>query len=131
MQFHNKDPRGWHEFAERLAQHSAKGSANTLRGVQARRPSLYDLVEPMTTIRVPTLIVAGDEDEACLQPGMLMKRTIATAGLAVLPKTGHLVNLEDPALFNRMLREFLLAAELGRWPVRDPRTVGGNRHGVR
>lgn len=131
VQFQNKDPRGWHEFAERLAQHSAKGSANTLLGVQARRPSLYDLVEPMTKIRVPTLIVAGDEDEACLQPGILMKRTIATAGLAVLPKTGHLVNLEDPALFNRMLREFLLAAELGRWPVRDPRSVGGDGHGVR
>ena len=131
VQFQNKDPRGWHEFAERLAQHSAKGSANTLRGVQARRPSLYDLVEPMTKIRVPTLIVAGDEDEACLQPGILMKRTIATAGLAVLPKTGHLVNLEDPALFNRMLREFLLAAELGRWPVRDPRSMGGDGHGVR
>jgi len=131
VQFQNKDPRGWREFAERLAHHSAKGSANTLRGVQARRPSLYDLVEPMAKIRVPTLIVAGDEDEACLQPGILMKHTIATAGLVVLPKTGHLVNLEDPTLFNRILGEFLLAAELGRWPARDPRSVGGDGHGVR
>lgn len=131
VQFQNKDPRGWREFAERLAQHSAKGSANTLRGVQARRPSLYDLVEPMAKIRVPTLIVAGDEDEACLQPGVLMKHAIATAGLVVLPKTGHLVNLEDPALFNRILHEFLLAAEFGRWPARDPRSIGGDGHGVR
>ena len=130
VQYQNKDPRGWREFAERLAQHSAKGAANTLRGVQARRPSLYDLVEPMARIRVPTLIVAGDEDEACLQPGILMKHAIVTAGLIVLPKTGHLVNLEDPALFNRILREFLLAVELGRWPARDPRSLGSDAHGV-
>jgi len=131
VQLQNKDPRGWREFAERLAEHSPKGSANTLRGVQARRPSLYDLVERMAQITVPVLIVTGDEDEACLQPGILMKHTIATSGLVVLPKTGHLVNLEEPALFNRTLREFLLAAELGRWPARDPRSLGGDAHGVR
>jgi pimeloyl-ACP methyl ester carboxylesterase len=127
-QFRIKDPRGWREFAERLAAHSPKGSANTLRGVQARRPSLYDLVDRMTKIMAPTLIVAGDEDEACIQPGILMKRTIATSGLVVLPKTGHLVNLEDPALFNRLLEDFLLAVETGRWPPRDPRQLtGGGR----
>ncbi|HZT51043.1 MAG TPA: alpha/beta fold hydrolase [Stellaceae bacterium] len=131
VQFQNKDPRGWREFAERLAEHSAVGSANTLRGVQARRPSLYDLVDRMAQIRVPTLIVTGDEDEACLQPGLLLKRIIATSGLAVLPKTGHLVNLEDPALFNRTLGEFLFAVELGRWPARDPRSLRGDGHGAR
>ncbi|MGH6968353.1 MAG: alpha/beta fold hydrolase [Stellaceae bacterium] len=131
VQLRNKDPHGWREFAERLAQHSSKGAANTLRGVQARRPSLYNLVENMSKIAVPTLIVAGDEDEACLQPGILLKRTITTSGLVVLPKTGHLVNLEDPALFNRIVGDFLLAAELGSWPARDPRSLGGDGHGVR
>lgn len=95
------------------------------------RPSLYDLAELMMKIGVPTPIVAGDEDEACLRPGMLIKCAIATAGLAVLPKAGHLVNLEDPAPFNRLLHEFLLAAELGRWPARDPRSLGGEGYGVR
>ncbi|MDE2228320.1 MAG: alpha/beta fold hydrolase [Alphaproteobacteria bacterium] len=131
VQLQNKDPRAWREFSDRLAAHSAKGSANTLRGVQARRPSLYDLVERMTKITAPTLIVAGDEDEACLQPGILMKRAIATSGLVILPKTGHLVNLEDPALFNRTLADFLLAVELGRWPARDSRSLGGDAHGTR
>lgn len=131
VQLQNKDPRGWREFAERLATHSPKGSANTLRGVQARRPSLYDLVDRMVKIAAPTLIVAGDEDEACLQPGILMKRAIATSGLVILPKTGHLVNLEDPALFNRILEDFLLAVEVGRWPPRDPRSLGGSAHGGR
>jgi pimeloyl-ACP methyl ester carboxylesterase len=126
IQLQIKDPRGWRKFADRLAEHSAKGSANTLRGVQARRPSLYDLVERMAKITAPTLIVAGDEDEACIQPGLLMKRTIAASGLVVLPKTGHLVNLEDPATFNRILEDFLFAVEVGHWPARDPRSLGSH-----
>lgn len=124
IQLQIKDPRGWREFADRLAEHSPKGSANTLRGVQVRRASLYDLVDRMAKIAAPTLIVAGDEDEPCIQPGILMKRVIAASGLVILPKTGHLVNLEDPALFNRLLEDFLLAVEVGRWPARDPRLLG-------
>src|SRR5215470_5858198 len=41
VQFQNKDPRGWREFANELAQHSARGAALTMRGVQRRRPSLF------------------------------------------------------------------------------------------
>jgi len=123
VQLLNKDPRGWREFAEHLASHSAVGSANTLRGVQMRRPSLYTLTEEMRRLTVPTLIVTGDEDEACLEPGLLMKRNISTAGLVVLPKSGHLVNLEDPDLFNRTLLEFFHAVEHGSWKPRDPRSI--------
>ena len=101
-----KDPRAFDEFIRRFASHSAKGSANTMLGYQARRPSLYDLTEEMKRIPAPVLIVNGDEDEACLEPGLLMKRTIPDAGLVVLPKTGHVMNLEDPALFNETLERF-------------------------
>jgi len=131
LQLQNKNPRGWQVFADRLAKHSAKGSANTLRGVQASRPSLYDLADDMKKITAPTLIVAGDEDEPCLEPGLLMKRSIPASGLVVLPKTGHILNLEDSELFNRILRDFLLAVELGRWGLRDPRSIGGGIHGMR
>src|SRR5438046_2667264 len=50
VQFQNKDPRGWKEFADQLAEHSTQGSARTMRGVQARRPSLFDLIDQMKTI---------------------------------------------------------------------------------
>src|SRR5689334_4845750 len=59
VQFQNKDPRGWQEFADQLATHSTDGAALTMLGVQARRPSLFDLVEQMKTITVPTLIMTG------------------------------------------------------------------------
>ena len=123
VQHQNKDPRGFREFAQMLAGHSATGSAMTLRGVQKRRPSLYDLADEMRKITAPTLIMTGDEDWPCLEPGLMMKRTIATAGLVVMPNCGHAINLEEPDTFNGHLDAFFHAVELGKWPTRDPRAM--------
>ena len=115
LQLQAKDPRGFAEFVRCFSEHSALGSANTMLGYQARRPSLYDLTAEMARISAPLLIVAGDEDDATLEPGLLMKRTIPTAALAVLPNSGHMTNLEDPAGFNRLLEDFFHQVESGRW----------------
>ncbi len=88
-------------------------------------------VAEIKRITLPVLIVAGDEDEACIEPGLLLKRNIPAAGLVLLPKTGHVVNLEEPETFNRMLLEFLHAAEAGRWGRRDPRSLAPGIHGMR
>ena len=69
----------------------------------------------MAGVTAPTLVVAGDEDDATLEPGLLMKRTIPHAGLVVLPRSGHALNLEDPALFNRIVEDFFHQVESGRW----------------
>ena len=69
VQYQNKDPRGWREFNDQFAEHSTEGSALTIRGMQKRRPSLYDLIDKMKTITAPTLIMTGDEDWPCLEPG--------------------------------------------------------------
>lgn len=121
VQFQNKDPRGWQAFAERLATHSDIGASNTMRGVQARRPSFYDLEEELKRMDVPTLVVVGDEDDHCLQPGIFLKKTIPACGLSVFPKTGHTLNLEEPAAFNALLAEFIAQVEAGAWLKRDPR----------
>lgn len=94
-----------------------------MRGVQARRPSFWDLEDDLKKLAVPTLIMVGDEDDHCLQPGIFLKKTIPASGLAVLPKTGHTLNLEEPALFNALLAEFIAQVEAGRWLPRDPRAV--------
>jgi pimeloyl-ACP methyl ester carboxylesterase len=123
VQFQNKDPRGWAEFAQQLAEHSPKGQALTMRGVQMRRPSLYELVEDMKRISVPALIVTGDEDDPCLEPALLMKRNIPNSGLVVLPRAGHTINIEDPEPFNRALFEFFALVDEGRAAPRDPRSL--------
>jgi pimeloyl-ACP methyl ester carboxylesterase len=129
VQFQNKDPCGFAEYIEQLAGHSPLGSINTLLGVQARRPSLYDLTAEMARIEVPTLIMAGDEEEPCLEVCLLMKRAIRSAGLAILPVSGHGINLEEPELFNNLLEDFLHRAETGRWPIRDKRSTLSSIYG--
>ena len=131
VQFRNKDPRGWEEFAGMLAEHSAAGSAHTQQGVQKKRPSLFDLADRMKKLTVPTLIVTGDEDWPCLVPSVFMKRTIPSAGLLVVPNSGHTVNLEEPAAFNTALADFFAQVDAGRWPMRDPRAVSESITGVK
>lgn len=126
VQFEDKDPRGWREFAEQLATHSAIGAALTLLGVQGHRPSVYALEAQMRQLRVPTLIVTGDEDEPCLEPGVFMKRAIPSAGLVVMPKSGHTINIEEPDAFNRIVSDFLTAVEAGKWGQRNPASLSAS-----
>jgi pimeloyl-ACP methyl ester carboxylesterase len=123
VQFIDKDPLGWQEFQQQLAGGSAKGHALTLRGVQMTRPSVFELESRLERLDVPTLIVTGDEDEPCLEPAIFMKRKIPTAGLVVIPKSGHTINLEEPEAFNRALLDFLTAVDAGRWPRRNPASL--------
>jgi pimeloyl-ACP methyl ester carboxylesterase len=122
VQLENKDPRGFREFCEQFAEHSALGSASTLRGVQMRRPSIYSLERKLRGLRVPLHMIAGDEDNSCLEPGIFVKRVCPSAWLTVLPATGHAVNLEEPDLFNLITGNFLAQVDSGRWLPRDPRS---------
>jgi len=126
VQFANKDPYGWKIFANQLKEHSTIGSANTMRSVQGKRPSLYDFVNQMQNLKVPTLIINGDEDDPCLDVALFMKRNIHSSALVLLPRSGHLINLEEPALFNQMLGEFLARVDVGRWEMRDKRSITSN-----
>lgn len=124
VQYLNRDPRGFDEFAQQFESHSALGSANTLRGVQAKRPSLYSLEKALRKCKVPMLVVSGDEDDNCLEPGIFIKRVCMSANLLFVPATGHAVNLEEPDFFNRALLDFLTLVDTGAWRPRDPRSLG-------
>lgn len=131
VQFENKDPRGFAEFKQQLSEHSAVGARNTQLGVQKERPSLYDLIDDMKALTVPTLVLTGDEDWPCLQPALLMKQTIPTAALSVMPNCGHTINIEDPDQFNRIVADFIVQVDCGRWPVRDPRAMVASITGMK
>lgn len=125
IRFREKDATGWERFAALFLAHSARGSANTLRAFQGRRPSLYTREADLARLEVPLLVVCGDEDDPCINPSLFLKRTVPGCGLAVLPHTGHACNLEEPAAFNAVVAEFLARAEAGRWGPR-PEDSGDN-----
>ena len=110
-----KDPRGCAEFLQPLRDHSPVGSAHMLRGVQLKRKTIFELEPELKRLEVPSLVVVGDQDEPCLEPSLFMKRHLPHAGLVMLPMTGHTANIEEPALFNLTVSEFLAAVENGRW----------------
>ena len=130
VQFQNKDRRGWEEFVRLLSEHSATGSALTMLGVQRERPSLYDLTGELEALEVPTLLMVGDEDLGCLETNLMLKRVMPSAGLAVLPRSGHTLNLEEPAAFNRLVADFVATVEAGRWSSRDPRSISQTLTGI-
>ena len=123
VQFQNKDPHGFAQFCAEFAKHSARGSANTLRGVQARRPSIYSLESGLRKLKVPLHIMSGDEDNNCIDPAVFIKRVCPSAWLTIVPNTGHAVNVEEPDLFNRLTAELLAQVDSGRWKPRDPRSL--------
>jgi pimeloyl-ACP methyl ester carboxylesterase len=76
---------------------------------------LFERKAELAAIPAPVLIIAGDEDDGTLDLALFLKRTIPRCGLMMLPKTGHTINLEEPAIFNAAVETFLHAVERGRW----------------
>ncbi len=118
VQFRRKDPVGWEKFRAGLAAHSALGSALITQGIQLRRPTVFQLEEEMRQLPVPALLMVGDEDEPCIEPMLFMKQCIPGSGLLMFPQSGHTINLEEPALFNGAVLDFLTAVESGSWASR-------------
>jgi len=131
VQYQGKDPRGHAEHVQVLAEHDALGAALTMRGVQKSRPSLYGLRAELSGLDVPVLIVAGDEDDGVLETDLMLKRTLPRCGLAVLPRSGHVTNLEEPALFNQLVEQFFGQVEHGQWGPRDPRSLSSSTTGAK
>jgi proline iminopeptidase len=118
-----KDPRGHADFYDSLARHDSRGSADTMRSFQGGRPSIYTLTEAIQKVPTPALIICGDEDDNCVEPSLFLKKHLPASGLVMFPKSGHVLNLEEPALFNEMVERFIALVEAGRWGARDPRSL--------
>lgn len=112
-----KDPKAWERFRSQMLEHDPEGSKLTLRGVQARRPSLWEMKSQLERISVPIQLIVGDRDLPVLRPNLMLNETLPDSRLAVLPASGHAVNLEEPMAFNRIVLDFLLGVLAG---TREP-----------
>jgi pimeloyl-ACP methyl ester carboxylesterase len=117
----NKDPRGYAEFIRMLSEHSSKGHALVMENLQAKRPTLWDMEAALRKFSVPLLVLVGDEDEWCVDASVFLRRIVPTAGLWVIPRSGHTITSEEPAKFNAAVAELIAAAEAGRWLAHKPK----------
>jgi 3-oxoadipate enol-lactonase len=64
--------------------------------------------ERLREIRVPTLVLIGDQDVSAIQAiAEKLAATIPGARKVVLPNTAHVPNMEQPEVFNRLVLDFL------------------------
>jgi len=113
--FRRKDPRGFAEFLRQASEHDPHACAHLAREVMSKRKTVPELEADLKALRVPTLVMVGDQDTPCVEPSLLMRRLIPHAGLCVFPACGHTPNIEEPGLFNLHVAEFLAAVDAGRW----------------
>ncbi|MBI2586267.1 MAG: alpha/beta hydrolase [Rhodospirillales bacterium] len=123
VQLKRKNPSAWKEFRDQVAEHPVIGSAHVLRRIVGGRPSLYTFENALKRVAVPTLLMVGDEDDGIVEINVWLKRTMPAAGLDVWPASGHLLNLEEPEVFNDRVVRFLKAVEASAWPARQPATA--------
>jgi len=116
----NKDPRGYAEFIRMLSEHSAQGHALVMDNLQAKRPTLWDMEADLRRFEPPLLVLVGDEDEWCVDASLFLRRIAPTAGLCVIPRSGHTITTEEPAAFNAAVGDLIAAAEAGRWLTHRP-----------
>ena len=78
----------------------------------ARAVWLADQRERAAAIRVPALVICGDED-AITPPALSeeLASLIPSSKLQILKGASHLANLDKPAEFNRLIDDFLSAIE--------------------
>ena len=101
------------------------GTRSPCRACQMQRPSVFDLGDRMARLEVPTLIVTGDEDDPCLEPGIFMKRTIPTrAGGDAQGRPRD--QPRGPRRLQPAVLDFLTAVDSGRWTRRNPASMTGS-----
>jgi pimeloyl-ACP methyl ester carboxylesterase len=92
----------------REAQHRGPhGLALAARGILAQRDSR--VIDSLPEIRVPTLVLWGERDDAFVKPGEYMAAKIPGARRVVIPGAGHAANLDQPAAFNAAVSDFMAA----------------------
>jgi pimeloyl-ACP methyl ester carboxylesterase len=126
VQHQLKDPKGYQLFCEQFLEHSNIGSANTFYGIMTKRPPIFDLKNQLSNIKIPVLVMTGDEDDPCIKPSLFIKESIPGAGLIMFPRSGHAINLEEPQLFNTSVTEFINHSGASYWGPRGQGEAEGS-----
>ena len=90
--------------ADMVLQTDPRGAAAAQRGMAARR----DYSDELAKITVPTLIIAGREDGVRKpEDAEFIHRRIRGSQLVTIDDAGHLMNMEQPEIFNNVMLDFL------------------------
>lgn len=84
-------------------------SMEGIRGAQLGMMDRFDSHATLKQIEIPTLVIHGHEDQIVpLSEAEEMKAEMKYSKLVIISHAGHLPNLEQPAIFNQAVREYLM-----------------------
>ena len=109
------DPKARDEIFAMYRMLAPIGYANSLRALLA----MDYITDQLPKIRVPTLLVCGDEDPS-LGPMKVIQKKIKGSRLVVLSPAGHFANRDQPEVFNRAVLDFLAKVDVARVNRRGP-----------
>ena len=95
--------------AKAILAQSVPGIARFGREISATIPPVID---KLADISVPALVLVGEDDKPYRRAGEVMSAKLANARHVVVPDAGHIVNIEQPAAFEREVLAFLAELEV-------------------
>ncbi|MBB83051.1 MAG: hypothetical protein CL931_04485 [Deltaproteobacteria bacterium] len=95
--------------AKAILAQSVPGIARFGREISATIPPVID---ELADISVPALVLVGEDDKPYRRAGEVMSAKLANARHVVVPDAGHIVNIEQPAAFEREVLAFLAELEV-------------------
>lgn len=116
-----KQPAAWEIYCDNLRAQSVRGARSTLSTLHWNRLSLFDLGDDLKRLKIPTLLVYGDEDYDLVEPtNEFLAAALPLSTIVKVERTGHLANIEEPETFNRVLEEHLERATALQEPAARP-----------
>ncbi|MCJ7537074.1 MAG: alpha/beta hydrolase, partial [Anaerolineales bacterium] len=101
---YNENPELVQVVVDIVSQISASGMVSALQGMKDRR----DSTQLLGQIEAPTLIIHGLDDQIIpMHDSEAMRAGIPNSQLEIIPDAGHLLNLEQPEIFNRIVTDFI------------------------
>jgi pimeloyl-ACP methyl ester carboxylesterase len=102
-----RDPKGAELIRIGFLEHQPHALVNVLRRVLAVQPAPADQAPRLAGLTGPISIVVGGQDAGSLAPSRELSALLPAAQLVEIEGGGHVVNLTNPAEFNRALRDLL------------------------
>ena len=100
------DPQLGKQISQTVLDNSPKAIAYTIRGIQKKRLSIFQLQPNLEKLLVATLVVLSEGDTPVVECSRFMAQHIPKATLEVIPARSHWTHLEMPERFLQAVDRF-------------------------
>lgn len=101
------DPKIGIKVSQEVLNSSSKAIAYTIKGVQKKRPTIFQLQSKLEKLLVETLVVLSESDTPVVECSRFMAQCMPRANLELIPAKSHWCHLEEPEIFRTVVERFV------------------------